>query len=64
VSTSTLSPEKREQVAWAAYREDLRDLAGAAYEEAEGESWERLQRELQDIERDRAAGGARPGAPD
>ena len=36
--------------AWATYRESLRDLDGAAYDEAERLSWERLQRELERLE--------------
>jgi hypothetical protein len=45
----------RTQVAWTAYSESLQGLAGREYEEAERDSWERLQRELQDIEELRAA---------
>ncbi len=36
--------------AWATYRDSLRDLDGAAYDEAEHRSWERLQRDLQQLE--------------
>ena len=35
-----------EREAWKAYRESLRDLAGADYEEAERASWNRLQETL------------------
>lgn len=48
--------------AWSAYRDDLADLEGREYDEAEAESWERLQRALQDIESDRAALAHEPGA--
>jgi hypothetical protein len=41
-----------EQTAWARYRDDLRELEGREYEVAEGESWERLQRALQEIAAD------------
>ena len=41
-----------EQAAWARYRDDLRELEGREYEDAEGASWERLQRRLQEIAAD------------
>jgi hypothetical protein len=41
--------EERTQDAWSAYRESLRDLSGRDYDDAETRSWERLQRELQEI---------------
>ena len=44
--------ERRVREAWAAYTEDLRELEGREYEEAEGESWDRLQRALQEISAD------------
>lgn len=40
------------QRAWATYRDSLRDLDGAAYDEAESHSWDRLQRDLERIERE------------
>jgi hypothetical protein len=46
--------DERTQVAWAEYRDRLRDLSGREYDEAETRSWERLQRELRDIEYVRA----------
>lgn len=49
---STLDERVRE--AWSAYRDDLAELEGRAYDAAEQESWERLQRTLEDIESDRA----------
>ncbi|MDX6723789.1 MAG: hypothetical protein QOD44_990 [Solirubrobacteraceae bacterium] len=44
-----------ERDAWAQYREDLRDLDGKEYVDAEDRSWARLQRRLDEI-----AGGAAP----
>ena len=41
-----------EQEAWARYQEDLRELRGREYEDAEGRSWDRLQRRLREIARD------------
>ena len=38
-----------EQEAWARYQDDLRELEGRDYEEAEGASWDRLQRRLREI---------------
>jgi hypothetical protein len=38
-----------EREAWEAYRESLRDLEGADYEEAERISWARLQGTLRDL---------------
>ena len=40
--------------AWTEYSERLRDLAGEEYERAEHESWEQLQAELREFERERA----------
>jgi hypothetical protein len=39
-----------EREAWDAYRDSLRDLEGAEYEETERLSWERLQRALHELE--------------
>ena len=44
-----------EREAWEAYRESLRDLEGADYEEAERLSWARLQETLRELH---AAAGA------
>lgn len=41
-----------EQEAWARYQDDLRELEGRDYEEAEGASWDRLQRRLREIARE------------
>ena len=52
------SPHEREHAeteAWDAYRQDLRDLAGREYEDAEDASWERLQERLREIERAHAS---------
>jgi hypothetical protein len=38
-----------EREAWEAYRESLRDLEGAAYEETERASWARLEAMLRDL---------------
>lgn len=50
--------DERTRAAWAAYSEELRDLEGREYDEAEPAAWERLQRELELIE-----AGATPAAP-
>lgn len=51
--------DERERQAWAAYNESLRDLRGREYEDAEDESWERLQRRLRELagERQLVVGG-------
>ena len=38
-----------EEEAWARYQDDLRELEGREYEEAEGASWDRLQERLREI---------------
>jgi hypothetical protein len=45
-------PSLAEQEAWARYQDDLRELEGREYEDAEGRSWDRLQRRLSEIARD------------
>jgi hypothetical protein len=47
--------EDRTRRAWVAYRDSLKDLTGSDYEEAEGRSWDRLQRRLAELEGQRAA---------
>jgi hypothetical protein len=47
--------DERTRKAWGAYRDELADLSGKAYDEAESPAWERLQETLRDIEDDRAA---------
>ena len=45
--------EGREREAWATYTETLRDLQGKDYEDAEDESWDRLQKTLKQLEEER-----------
>jgi hypothetical protein len=45
--------EEQELSAWTTYRERLRDLTGEAYERAEDECWQELQRELRRVSRRR-----------
>jgi hypothetical protein len=45
--------EARTKQAWATYSDSLRDLEGTDYENAEGESWDRLQRRLQQLDDER-----------
>jgi hypothetical protein len=45
--------DARTQQAWAAYNDSLRDLQGREYEEAEGQSWDRLQKRLQELDGER-----------
>jgi len=47
--------EERTRTAWGSYRENLVDLDGIAYDEAERAEWEFLQVELREIAADRAA---------
>ena len=47
--------DERTRKAWSAYREELADLQGKAYDAAESASWDRLQEALRDIADDRAA---------
>ena len=41
--------------AWGEYSERVRELTGAEYERVEHESWEQLQLELRELERERAS---------
>ena len=43
----------RTKQAWAAYNESIRDLAGREYEDAEGQSWDRLQKRLSELDGER-----------
>jgi hypothetical protein len=45
--------QARTQQAWTTYSESLRELAGKDYEDAEGESWDRLQRRLRQLDDER-----------
>ena len=46
--------EQRQRQAWEAYSDSLRDLEGKAYEDAEGDSWDRLQKRLRQLGDERA----------
>ncbi len=46
--------DERTLDAWSRYREDLRELSGREYADAEDRSWERLQDELRLRERRRS----------
>jgi cell division septum initiation protein DivIVA len=57
--------EEQELSAWMMYRERLRELTGVAYERAEDECWQELQRELRRLSRRRRlleSGPTRPTA--
>jgi hypothetical protein len=47
--------DERTRKAWTAYSDELSELAGRAYDEAEAAAWDRLQDALREIEEDRAA---------
>ena len=46
--------DERTQDAWSAYQASLRELTGRDYDEAEAGAWDRLQRELSELEDRRA----------
>jgi hypothetical protein len=60
---TSLTPDKREErladidarerEAWESYQESLRDLQGKDYEEAEDQSWDRLQKRLRALDEER-----------
>jgi hypothetical protein len=52
--------DARTRGAWAAYRDDLRDLAGKDYDDAEASSWDQLQATLRELETERAALASAP----
>jgi hypothetical protein len=62
-SMTSLTPDKREErladidvrerEAWETYQESLRDLQGRDYEEAEDQSWDRLQKRLRALDEER-----------
>lgn len=52
--------EERLRLAWGSYRENLVDLDGLAYDEAERAEWEHLQTELREIADARAVLTAAP----
>jgi hypothetical protein len=43
----------RTREAWADYSDELRELEGRDYEQAEDESWDRLQRKLKELDGER-----------
>lgn len=45
--------DARTREAWTDYTEELRELAGRDYEEAEDESWDRLQKRLRQLDDER-----------
>ena len=45
--------DARTKQAWASYNESLQDLEGREYEEAEGQSWDRLQKRLSELDGER-----------
>jgi hypothetical protein len=45
--------DAREREAWETYQESLRDLQGRDYEEAEDQSWDRLQKRLRALDEER-----------
>lgn len=47
--------DERTRKAWGAYRDELADITGKAYDAAESAAWERLQEALGEIEENRAA---------
>jgi hypothetical protein len=47
--------DARTRGAWSAYREDLRDLTGKDYDDAEAAAWDQLQATLRELESERAA---------
>jgi hypothetical protein len=54
--------ETRVREAWGLYRENLSELDGIAYDEAEKAEWEHLQTELREITDERTAVRARAEA--
>jgi hypothetical protein len=47
--------DERTRQAWSTYQDSLRELSGPEYDDAESRSWERLQRKLRQVDRERAA---------
>jgi hypothetical protein len=45
--------DARTKQAWASYNDSVRELDGQEYEEAEGKSWDRLQRKLRQLDEER-----------
>ena len=53
VSRKLSEIDARTRQAWAAYNESLRDLQGREYEDAEDQSWDRLQKRLRELDGER-----------
>jgi hypothetical protein len=47
--------DARTRSAWSAYSEDLRELAGRDYDDAEAAAWDQLQATLRGLESERGA---------
>lgn len=64
---TTITPDRLEELAelergaWAEYRDNLRDLRGREYDDAEAASWDELQRALAEVSAERAGLGATAG---
>jgi hypothetical protein len=55
--------DARTRGAWSIYRDDLRDLAGKDYDDAEAAAWDQLQATLRELESERATlAAAQPSA--
>ncbi len=63
MTTFATQPETRRRLAeidalvrgaWATYREELQDLRGSSYDDAEASAWDQLQATLRDLESERA----------
>ena len=50
--------DAREREAWESYQESLRELQGRDYEDAEDQSWDRLQKRLTELAEERQLVGA------
>ena len=46
--------EARKRIAWTAYRDELSELEGKAYDDAEAAAWDQLQATLGELEMKRA----------
>ncbi len=46
--------DARTRIAWTSYRDELAQLAGRAYDDAEAAAWDQLQATLRDVEIERA----------
>ncbi len=48
------------RTAWGAYRDELHELAGRSYDDAETAAWDQLQATLRELESERSALAAAP----